>query len=174
MADDKAEIIEILNLYGFALDAQAWEMFDLIFTEDVVAEFGPATALWHGLPTFKHAFAAFHQTLDNQQHQMMGQLVHVNGDTANAFSYGNWLLVRQAAEGGHQWIGTGWYDDELVRTGQGWRIKKRVCKLTSWAGNPAVPQPNIGQAPDMQTHALKTYCEQGKVAYLNALKAAHA
>ena len=104
----------------------------------------------------------------------MGQLVHVEGDTAYAFSYGNWLLIRNSAEGGHQWLGTGWYDDLLVRTGQGWRIKQRVCRLTSWAGNPAVPQPNIGQAPDMQTHVLGVHCEQGKVGYFNAIKAKQA
>jgi hypothetical protein len=39
--DDKAEILEILNLYGFALDAHQWQLFDLIFTDDVIAEFGP-------------------------------------------------------------------------------------------------------------------------------------
>ena len=38
---DKAEIIEVLNLYGFALDARRWELFDKVFSEDVVADFGP-------------------------------------------------------------------------------------------------------------------------------------
>ena len=51
MADyeDKAEILEVLNLYGFALDAHQWQLFDLIFTQDVIAEFGPAGAAWKGL-----------------------------------------------------------------------------------------------------------------------------
>ena len=172
--NDKAEIIEILNLYGFALDAQQWDLFDLIFSEDVKAEFGPAGAVWTGLDTFKHAFVSFHKTLDNHQHQMMGQLVHVDGDVANAFSYGNWLLVRDAAEGGPQWLGTGWYDDVLVRTANGWRINHRVCRLVSWTGNPIVPLPNVGQAPDHQTHVLHRHCEEGKVAYLNAIKAKRA
>ncbi len=172
--NDKTEIIEVLNLYAFALDAKQWDLFDLIFTEDVTAEFGPASALWTDLDTFKRAFAAFHETLDNQQHQMMGQLVHMDGDTAYAFSYGNWLLIRNAAEGGHQWIGTGWYDDLLVRTDHGWRIKRRVCRLTSWTGNPAVPEPNIGQVPDMKTHVLRLHCEEGKVGYFNAIKAKQA
>jgi len=38
---DKAAIIEVMNLYGFALDAQQWELFDRIFTPDIKAEFGP-------------------------------------------------------------------------------------------------------------------------------------
>jgi hypothetical protein len=170
-AQDKAEIIEILNLYGFALDAQQWQLFDQIFTEDVTAEFGPASALWSGIATFKRAFAAFHATLNNHQHTMMGHLVHVVGDQAYAFSYGNWLLVRAAAKGDPSWLGTGWYDDELVRTDQGWRIKRRVCRLQSWSGNPLVPEPNYQQTPDMKTNILSQHVAEGRVGYFNAIKA---
>jgi hypothetical protein len=168
---DKAEIIEVLNLYGFALDAHQWDLFDRIFTEDVTAIFGPAGAGWSGLAEFKRSFAEFHETLDNHQHTMMGQLVHVDGDKANAFSYGNWLLVRAEAKGGPQWMGTGWYDDELVRTDLGWRIKRRVCRLLSWTGNPLVPEPNHEHDPDMKTNVLRLHCEAGEIAYLKAIKA---
>jgi len=166
---DKAAIIEVMNLYGFALDAQAWDLFDRIFTQDIKAEFGPAGAVWSDLATFKRAFAAFHSTLDNHQHTMMGHLVHVDGDKAYAFSYGNWLLVREAAKGGPQWLGTGWYDDELVRSDQGWRIRRRVCRLLSWTGNPLVPEPNYQQTPVMTTNALFKHVKEGKVGYFNAI-----
>ncbi len=168
---DKAEIVEILNLYGFALDARAWDLFDRVFTEDVIAEFGPAGAAWRGLSEFKRSFAEFHATLDNHQHTMMGHLVHVDGDKANAFSWGNWLLVRDAAKGGPAWLGTGWYDDELVRTKGGWRIKHRVCKLAYSTGNPFVPEPNHEHNPDMRTNVLSRFAEEGKIAFLNAIRA---
>ncbi|WP_103355989.1 nuclear transport factor 2 family protein [Amycolatopsis sp. CA-128772] len=173
MADteDKAAIIELLNLYGFALDAHAWDLFDLVFSEDVIAEFGPAGNAWEGLDNFKRSFAEFHETLDSHQHTMMGQLVHVDGDRANAFSYGNWLLIREAAEDGPTWTGTGWYDDELVRTEAGWRIRHRVCRLMSWTGNPFVPEPNAEHRPDMKLNVLREHAEAGRVAYLNAIKA---
>ena len=51
--NDKAAIIEIMNLYAFALDTRQWDLFDRVFTEDVVAEFGPAGAGWNGLDVFK-------------------------------------------------------------------------------------------------------------------------
>ncbi len=167
--DDKAAIIEIINLYGFALDAHAWELFDRVFTEDVTADFGPAGAKWSGLGDFKRSFAEFHASLDSHQHTMMGHLVQVEGDKAHAFSYGNWLLVRESAEGGSQWLGTGWYDDEIVRTDDGWRIQRRVCRLLSWSGNPAVPEPNQEHRPDMQVNALRQHAEEGRIAFLNAL-----
>lgn len=169
--EDKAAITELLNLYGLALDAHAWDLFDLVFTEDVTAEFGPAGNAWIGLENFKRSFAEFHETLDSHQHTMMGQLVRVDCDRANAFSYGNWLLIRESAEGGPTWTGTGWYDDELIRTEAGWRIQRRVCRLMSWTGNPFVPVPNAEHRPDMDLNVLREHAEAGRVAYLNAVKA---
>ena len=168
---DKAAIIEALNLYAFALDAHEWDLFDLVFAQDVRAEFGPAGTGWRDLTAFKQGFAAFHDTLDSHQHTMMGHLVTVDGDTAHAFSYGNWLLVRHAAEGGPTWTGTGWYDDVLARTEQGWRITHRVCKLQSWSGNPRVPEPIGTQNPDMNMNVLHDFAADGRIAFLDALKA---
>ncbi|MFJ8826895.1 nuclear transport factor 2 family protein [Streptomyces sp. NPDC102467] len=167
---DKAAIIEALNLYGLALDAHRWDLFDRVFTEDVIAEFGPAGAAWTGLADFKRSFGEFHARLDSHQHTMMGQLVQVDGDKAHAFSYGNWLLVREAAEGGPTWQGTGWYDDELVRTDRGWRIRHRVCRLMSWTGNPLVPEPDGEHNPDMQTNVLREHSDAGAVKFLRAIQ----
>jgi hypothetical protein len=169
MSDDKAAIIEVLNLYGFALDAHRWDLMDRVFTQDVHAEFGPAGAFWPNLDVVKRAFADFHESLDNHEHTMMGHVVHVEGDQAYAFSYGEWLLEREAAEGGSQWLGKGWYDDELVRTVDGWRIKKRICRLVSWTGNPLVPEPAYEQTPIMTTNVLREHAAAGKIGFLNAI-----
>ena len=168
---DKAEIVELINLYGFALDAHQWGLFDQIFTDDVVAEFGPAGTEWTGLPTLVAAFTDFHEQLDNHEHTMFGHLVHVNGDTANAFTYGNWLLVRAAAGEDPNWTGMGWYDDVLVRTEKGWRISHRVCRLAAWSGNPAVSSPERPHNPDMGMNKLREHAAQGRVMYLEAIKA---
>lgn len=167
---DKAAIIEVLNLYAFALDSHAWELFDRVFTKDIRAEFGPAGAVWSGLENFKRSFDEFHVTLTNQQHSMSGHLVHVDGDQANAFHYGSWLLVRDGAEGGPWWLGSGWYDDVLVRTADGWRIKDRIAKLVHWTGNPLVPVPVPEHHPDMQTNSLAEAVAAGRIRYYEAIK----
>ncbi len=167
--DDKVAIGEVLNLYAFALDARQWDLFDRVFTDDVEAIFGPAGAGWNGLPEFKQSFAQFHDSLDRHVHTMMGQLVEVDGDHANAFSYGNWLLVREAAEGGPTWLGTGYYDDDLVRTDRGWRIQRRVCRLLSWSGNPSVPEPQREHQPDMKARGLHDFAAAGEISYLSAI-----
>ena len=169
--DDKVEIIQVLNLYGLALDAHAWELMDQVFTQDVHADFGPAGAVWSGLDKVKFAFKDFHETLDNHRHTMMGHVVHVMGDKAYAFTYGDWLLVRNAAEGGADWLGCGWYDDELVRTKSGWRISRRICRLTSWSGNPLVPEPAYEQHPVMTNFVLRKNKEEGRVKFLQMIAA---
>ena len=168
---DRTAIIDVLNLYAFALDSHQFDLFDLVFTEDVRAEFGPAGAVWQDLVNLKRTFAEFHKTLDNHQHQMMGHVVHVDGNKANAFCYGNWLLVREGTEGGSSWLGSGWYDDELVLTDRGWRIRDRIVKLVSWTGNPLVPIPVPEHHPDMATHMLSRACEEGKIRFLEVVKA---
>lgn len=65
--DDRAEIIELINLYGFAVDTQCWDLFDRIFTPDVEADFS-ASAQWRDLASFKRDFAVFHEPFDSTRH----------------------------------------------------------------------------------------------------------
>ena len=85
---DRAAIIDIINLYGFAVDTQHWDLFDRIFTADVEADFS-ASAHWQDLASFKRDFAVFHDPFDSTQHAMLNHLVHVEGDEAHSFTYGN-------------------------------------------------------------------------------------
>ena len=99
---DKSEIVHVINLYGVALDSHAWDLLDEIFTADVHADFGPAGAVWKSLAALKFAFKDFHETLTNHMHTMTGSCVHVEGDKANALTYGDWLLSRDSAKGGRK------------------------------------------------------------------------
>jgi hypothetical protein len=115
---DREDIIQLINLYGLAMDTRRWDLFDRIFTEDCDADYGP-TSHWTERARFKQDFGAFHELFDATQHVMTTHLVHVRGDRAAALTYGSWRLIRHAAGDPPVWDGTGWYDDELVRTLQG-------------------------------------------------------
>ena len=165
--EDISKITQLINLYGFAVDSQRWDFFDRIFTEDVEAHFSEP-AQWRDLATFKRDFAAFHAPFDNTQHCMMNHLVHVEGDKAHAFTYGTWRLVRKAVDGNPLWDGSGWYDDELVKTSEGWRIKKRTCRVVWWVGNPMVNETIPGIKFELETTQLRGEGEAGRVGFLNA------
>jgi hypothetical protein len=165
---DKELIRELVNLYGLAVDSQRWDLFDRIFTEDVDADYSDS-AHWRDLARFKRDFAAFHDPFDSTQHCMMNHLVNVQGDTAQALTYGTWRLVRKAVDGMPLWDGSGWYDDELVRTDGGWRIKHRICRIVWWVGNPQVNETIPGVKFELDTSVLRREGEAGRVRYLNAI-----
>jgi hypothetical protein len=165
---DIMSVISVINLYGLAMDTQRWDLFDRIFTSDVDADFGESSH-WRDLATFKSDFAAFHGPLDSTQHVMANHLVNVVGDVAHAFTYGTWRLIRRGLEGGELWEGTGWYDDELVRSNGSWLIKRRTCRIVYWSGNPLVHETSPGVKFNLRSTVLRQEAEGGKVRYLNAI-----
>lgn len=165
---DTPSIVNLLNLYGFAVDTQRWDLFDRIFTSDVDADYSES-AHWRDLATFKRDFGVFHDPFDSTQHAMMSHMVEVQGDVANAFSYGTWRLVRKGVEGGDIWEGTGWYDDELVRSGDQWLIKNRTCRIVRWWGNPFVNETVPGVKFELHSMVLRREAAAGNVRFLNAI-----
>jgi len=165
---DKEAIRELVNLYGLAVDSQRWDLFDRIFADDIDADYSE-TAHWRDLASYKRDFAAFHDPFDSTQHCMMNHLVNVEGDAAQALTYGTWRLVRKAVDGMPLWDGSGWYDDELVRTNDGWRIRTRICRIVWWVGNPQVNETIPGVKFELDTSVLRREGEAGRVRYLNAI-----
>ena len=165
---DVVAITALVNLYGLAVDSQRWRLFDSIFTTDVHADYG-ASSQWTDLETFKSDFAAFHDPFDSTQHTMSTHVVAVDGDRAHSFCNGGWRLVRKAADGNPLWDGTGWYDDTLLRTPGGWRIARRVCRITWWTGNPFVNETIPGVKFELRTTALRREADAGRVGVLGAL-----
>lgn len=168
---DRSEIINVLNLYGYAMDSQAWDLFDRIFTPDahVVFSDAPETG-WTSLDAFKRDFAAQHETLDRTQHAMSGHIVNVQGDTANAITYGIWRLIKNGTIGGDYWEGIGWYDDVLVRTTSGWRISERMCRTVSWSGNVRVIETVPGVQFDLPVDSMRQVREADDCRFANSLK----
>ena len=165
---DREEIIQVINLYGLAMDTQRWDLFDHVFTEHVDADYGP-TSHWHERAAFKRDFGAFHESFDATQHVMTNHLVTIDGDAACAHTYGQWRLVRHAAGDPPVWDGSGWYEDRLVRTHMGWRIGKRVCRVVFWTGNPRVQAPSEDIVFQLDLHSLKTEAREGRLDYLKAI-----
>jgi len=166
MAQDEAGIVlSLVNRYALAVDTQRWDMFDEVFTEDIAADYGP-TAKWSDLKTFKNDFAAYHAPFDGTQHTMSNINWDFRGDTAHAITYGHWRLVRYGVGGGDFWEGQGWYDDELVRLDAGWRIRKRICRIIWWGGNPKVNETVPGVHFELEISSLRGEADKGAVSLI--------
>lgn len=166
---DENEIINTVNLYGFAVDTQSWNLLDQVFTADVDADYSE-TSHWHDLATLKSDFEVFHDPFDGTQHTMMNHLVNVKGDRAYAMTYATWRLIRHGLAGGDCWEGTGWYDDVLDRTAAGWRISSRICRIIWWGGNPLVNETVPGVKFQLPILSLRGERLAGRVRFYESLK----
>ena len=129
------------------------------------ADYG-AISHWTDRDQFKADFAAFHAPFDSTQHTMSTHVVRIDGDRAYSFCNGGWRLVRKAADGSPRWDGSGWYDDTLLRTPRGWRITRRVCRITWWTGNPLVNETIAGVRFELATTVLRRQADAGRVGIL--------
>src|SRR5215475_4762273 len=95
--DDVVGVIATINLYAFATDSQRWHLFDQVFTEDVLADFGEGI-VWHDRASLKTTFEAIHKPFDVTQHTTTNHVVTVNGDNANSVCYVHARFVRKGCE----------------------------------------------------------------------------
>ena len=64
-----------------------------------------------------------HSMAGHTMHRLTNQVISVSGDAAEARTYVDALILAQDNDSGVNAVG--FYDDELVRTTNGWRIAKR-------------------------------------------------
>lgn len=127
-ADDRQAIVDLTVAYCWAIDGNRWDDLDAVFTPDAHAELGRSC---DGLPAIKSRIEEALGPLDDSQHMVTNHQVTVSADgaTGTCRCYFHAQHVRRAAAGGANFIVAGRYEDEVVRTSDGWRIARRV--LTS-------------------------------------------
>jgi len=167
-AEDVVEITNTVNLYATAVDCLQWSLFDRVFTDDIAIDFG-GPAAFDGLATLKTAFEAIHRPFKATQHFTSNHQILVTGDRATCLSYVRGVFIRDVPEGGNMFESTGWYDDVLVRSPNGWRISKRSCLQSWWGGNPEVLRTAPEAGPPDETDSLSAEASAGRLAHLEAL-----
>lgn len=134
--DDRAELIELLGRYADIADMKEFtELPRLVFTDPVTVDFEsvagipPATvSLGDYLEILRAAFAPFAAT----HHAITGHIVEIDGDSATIHAHvraEHWLPGELAHGGPDRWLVVGYYDNEAVRTAEGWRLTR--VKLTT-------------------------------------------
>jgi uncharacterized protein (TIGR02246 family) len=135
--DDRAEITELLARYAIACDRREFEQVGACFTED-----GQATFAGTRLGPGRDAIVTYLQPLVDvlmTQHVVGTASISVDGDRATATSYTTVTFVRPAANGGHEAVHRGLsYDDQLVRTADGWKFKERFHQALWSTSEPTV------------------------------------
>ena len=118
---DRDEIIELTVRYATAIDSLQYSLLTTVFTDDAQVDYGEV-GQWTGGAEVAAFMEAAHVGAKHTMHRMTNQAVDIDGDTATVRTYVDALILFEG--GGVNPIG--YYDDHLVRTGDGWRISRRT------------------------------------------------
>ena len=138
---DRAALSDVLNNYAAGVDRRDWTLFRSCFTDDLEADFTGVLPgnVCHGADKWVAAAAKLVEPLAATQHIITNHVHDIDRDTAKSRSYLQAQHMQKDGQGNqrHYLIG-GYYDYDMVRTGQGWKIKKYSLTQTWCSGDPSV------------------------------------
>ena len=123
---DRVAIEELLRDYGRTIDERDFDAFGALFAEDGEYGSGPALtvgpeAIAEGMRTVFEANAL--GFAEPNFHVFFNQVIKVDGDSASASSMSFYVVPGE--DGLPEIALMARYDDDLVRTGEGWKFKRR-------------------------------------------------
>ena len=131
---DRLELEDLLHAYTDCIDTKSFDDLRDIFTEDAHVDYsatgGAVGDLESTIRFLKEALTLFPAT----QHMMGNIRLEITGDAATGRSIClNPMTVEKDGQQQQFFLGF-WYEDEFVRTGMGWRIRRRR-QVASWQFN---------------------------------------
>jgi hypothetical protein len=125
---DEAQIADVLIRYATGIDSKDWALLRTCWTEDVDVDYGEV-GRYAGADAITDLMKQLHQGMGPTYHRLSNIAVTVDGDRATARSY-VFAHLQALPDDPASWVeALGHYDDELVRTPQGWRIAKRTTQI---------------------------------------------
>lgn len=133
---DRQAVINLLIQYAIALDTKNWPLLEQCFLPDAVADYGENAGRHEGYPAIEKAVRYFLEGLDSSQHLLGNYVVKFEGDRATTTCYLHAQHYLEQTEGGDTYTVGGIYEDEILRTNDGWKIQHRKLMVTWVEGNP--------------------------------------
>lgn len=121
--EDRAEISDVINRFATGIDRRDFSLFRRVFTEDCRVEMGDYGS-FDGVDAIARFEETSHAQAGHTLHRMTNCVIDIDGDRASARTYVDaWIMSQDNAS---EINAVGFYDDDVVRTDDGWRIKHRV------------------------------------------------
>ncbi len=143
---DRAAISDIVHAYATGLDRRDWTLFRSIFTDTIEMDFrsvGLRPGAYDADEWVRDAqrlFAGFEAT----QHTSSNHVHDLRGDRATCVSnmQAEHFVARESGDGldmaGNRWTIGGYYENELIREDNGWKLTKVTLHVTWQTGNDQV------------------------------------
>lgn len=125
-ADLRFEVLDLVYRYATGIDTRDWDLFRTVFTDDAEVDFG--FARWENGDAFAAFMRETHDPAGRTLHRMTNTVI-TGVDPLTARTYGDALVLEGDNLAGT--IANAWYDDEMVRTDSGLRIRRRIVRMGS-------------------------------------------
>lgn len=120
---DRQAIVDLTIAYCYALDDRDFDALGAVFTADAKADYG--SMFCDGLAEITEKVRVSVSPLDATTHMVSNHVVHITGDEATSRCYLLSQHLKAGTPGGDLYMIAGRYEDQLVRTTDGWRIALR-------------------------------------------------
>lgn len=126
---DRLEIQQLLVDYSTAIDNRRFDDLDQVFTPDAYIDYTALGGIEGRYPEVKKWLAEVLPTFPVYAHMLGNFSVRIDGDSASSrvICFNPMVLPGDPENDKNQILFCGlWYDDEFVRTPEGWRMSRRV------------------------------------------------
>jgi SnoaL-like domain len=134
---DRYELTDLMVRYSHAVDTEAWDDFDDIFTPDATIDYTAFGGPKGTVAETKAYLASVFPNFAGSQHLMANPLLDIDGDaaTGRTMCFNPMVVPSPDGEAEPKVFFCGlWYLDRFARTPQGWRIAER-SEEKSWVHN---------------------------------------
>lgn len=122
---DRLEIQQLLVAYSTAIDTRRFDDLDHVFTPDAYIDYRAMGGIDGRYPQVKAWLAEVLPNFLNYAHMLGLPSIRLSGDSATARTFCFNPMVFGGERPGTMLLGL-WYDDEFVRTPEGWRMSRRT------------------------------------------------
>ncbi|MCV6985662.1 nuclear transport factor 2 family protein [Mycobacterium shinjukuense] len=126
---DRLEIQQLLVDYSTAIDQRRFDDLDKVFTPDAYIDYRALGGIDGRYPEVKRWLSVVLPSFPAYAHMLGNFSVRVDGDTASSrvLCFNPMVLAGDPPAGQQRVLFCGlWYDDEFMRTPEGWRMTRRV------------------------------------------------
>jgi 3-phenylpropionate/cinnamic acid dioxygenase small subunit len=134
---DERDIRGLLHRYASSLDQKDWPLLADCFHTSATAHY-ETIGLIEGQSAIVELCCTALKPMSRTHHLIGNVDVQVSNDTATSTCYLQAQHVRPMEAGDEMNIMAGKYEDELIRTEQGWRILRRKLHVWWTLGNPNI------------------------------------
>ncbi len=134
---DRIAVSDVLHRYAAAVDGKDWELLRSCFTDDLEADFRSfgGGEVVRGADAWVAAIRSTIQGMDATQHLTGNHVQRIDGDQAQLTAYIQAVHILANDSGDREYTIGGSYDCDLVRTAEGWKIRRYVLTVLWHRGN---------------------------------------